>query len=156
MWLALDQGSTSSGAAAIDDAGRIRALERVKYTTRRPEPGHVETSADDIVRSILRAADSLRSRRRFEGVGLGAQRSTIVLWDRRTGKAVAPALSWQDLRAAKTLGRLGLDAAEIHRRTGLISSAHYSAVKMKWLLENVRFAQQRARDGRSSWEPTGV
>ncbi|MBI3846446.1 MAG: glycerol kinase [Planctomycetes bacterium] len=148
MWLALDQGSTSSGAALVDDRGRIRRLARVAVATRHPAPGHVEIDAEAALRTLEEAARRIGAPRTVDGVGLASQRSTVVLWDRRTGRPVAPALSWQDVRGARVLAAMRIDASAIRRTTGLVPSPHYSAVKMKWLLDRVAGARQRARSGR--------
>ena len=148
MWLALDQGSTSSGAALVDGGGRIRRLARVAVATRHPAPGHVELDAEAALRSLETAARRIDARRPLDGVGLASQRSTVVLWDRRTGRPVAPALSWQDVRGADDLASMRLDAAAVRRTTGLVPSPHYSAVKMKWLLDHVAGARRRASSGR--------
>jgi glycerol kinase len=148
VWLALDQGSTSSGAALVDDLGRIRALARAPLATRHPAPGCVEFDAEAALRSLERAARSARGRHAAAGVGLTAQRSTVVLWERRTGRPAAPALSWQDLRAAEDLAAMRLDAERVRRTTGLFPSAHYSASKMRWLLDRVPGARRGVASGR--------
>jgi glycerol kinase len=81
------------------------------------------------------------------GIGLTTQRSTVILWDRQTGRPLSAALSWQDRRAAEICGTLSASAARIRRTTGLVLSPYYAAPKLRWLLDRIPGAQRRAERG---------
>jgi len=81
------------------------------------------------------------------GVGLSVQRSTVLLWERETGRPLADALSWQDLRATELCTAMAKHASRIRRASGLPLSPHYAAPKLRWLLDHVRGAQRRAERG---------
>jgi len=143
--LALDQGTTSSRALVFDRQGAVVALAQQEFTQHFPQAGWVEHDAQEIWRSQLAVA-----RQALLRAGLGAhqlralaitnQRETTVLWDRRTGEPVAPAIVWQDRRTAAVCDALrarGL-AARIQRKTGLVLDAYFSATKLQWLLDRAR------------------
>jgi len=152
--LALDQGTTSSRALVFDRQGAVVALAQQEFTQHFPQAGWVEHDAQEIWRSQLAVA-----RQALLRAGLGAhqlralaitnQRETTVLWDRRTGEPVAPAIVWQDRRTAAVCDALrarGL-AARIQRKTGLVLDAYFSATKLQWLLDHVTGARARAEAG---------
>lgn len=150
--IALDQGSSSSRALAVDSSGKVAAMAQFPVKTRYPGPGCVEHDALDLARTQERALDSVLRRlpknAPVAALGITAQRSTVVLWDSKTGKPCAPALSWQDGRAASLVAPL-LDRREsVHERTGLYLTPYYSAPKIRYLLENVPQARDLAGAGR--------
>ena len=109
--LALDQGTTSSRSLLIDADGRIAALAQREFTQHFPRPGWVEHDATEIWETQLATmAEALRSARAtprdVAAVGITNQRETTVLWDRRTGEPVAPAIVWQDRRTAAACEQL--------------------------------------------------
>ena len=150
--IALDQGSSSSRALAIDSRGRVAAMAQVPVRTRYPGPGCVEHDALDLARTQERALDSvlrrLPKKASVAALGITAQRSTIVLWDSKTGKPCAPALSWQDGRAAPLVAPLLDRQRFVHERTGLYLTPYYSAPKIRWLLENAPQVRDLAGSGR--------
>lgn len=142
LYLVLDQGGHASRALVFDDSGRELSRHFVPVATREPQPGWVEHDAEALVQSLrdaaARAVTGLGAEAgRLVAAGLACQRSTIVCWDRPSGRALAPVVSWQDRRAAPWLARQGFDAADIHRRTGLVVSPHYGAGKLRWCLDHV-------------------
>jgi glycerol kinase len=152
--LAFDQGTTSSRAIAFGPDGRILASIQQEFRQIFPQPGWVEHDADEIWRtqrdvgSQALAAAGLRGSD-VVAVGITNQRETTVLWDRRTGRPVAPAIVWQDRRTASrcdALRHAGHEAL-FARKTGLVLDAYFSGTKLAWLLDNVPGARERATRG---------
>ncbi len=146
--LALDQGGHGSRAVLFDARGRELAAAHVPIATRRDGPDVVEHDPVELVRSLRIAAqdacDSPAVRGRpVTAAGLATQRSTIVCWERSTGRALTPAISWQDRRNAAWLARLRPLAGALRERTGLVLSPHYGASKLRWCLDH-DFGVQRA------------
>ncbi|HCC49006.1 MAG TPA: hypothetical protein DEQ38_12960 [Elusimicrobia bacterium] len=138
--IVLDQGSSSSRALAFDLEGNIRYKSQRKIEAAYPGPGRAEYDAEKLFQS---QADSLNEvlAKLPEGaevpaLGIAAQRSTVVFWDRHTGAPLAPALSWQDGRALELLGKVPVSNTKIHDLTGLYKTPYYSASKIAWALEN--------------------
>ena len=152
--LALDQGTTSSRALLIDRQGRVLAQAQREFAQHFPQAGWVEHDAQDIWRTQRRVAHEVLARarvspRQVAAIGLTNQRETTVLWDRRTGHPLAPAIVWQDRRTVgvcDALRRQGW-AGRIQRKTGLVLDAYFSATKLQWLLDHVPGARQRAQAG---------
>jgi glycerol kinase len=138
--LALDQGGQSSRACVFDGRGALLAQASVPVAESRPAPGRVEQDPEELVDSLRTAAEqALREvgSREVSACGLATQRASLACWDKGSGRALAPILSWQDTRAADWLARFEPDAREIERRTGLRLSPHYGASKIAWCLEHV-------------------
>ncbi len=152
--LSLDEGTTSARAGLYDQRGICVAMATAPFASHYPQPGWVEQDADEIWRAQL---DAIRGAMAKAGAGAGEisaigitnQRETTVVWDRRTGEPVAPAIVWQCRRTASFCGELAASAqAEtITRKTGLVVDAYFSASKIRWILENVPGARQRAEAG---------
>ena len=138
--LALDQGTTSSRALVIHQDGRILGEGRREFRQHYPEPGWVEHDPEDLIATTLEAArDAIAAAgERPTGIGITNQRETLVLWDRKTLRAVAPAIVWQDRRTAERCRELratGVES-EIRARTGLLLDPYFSATKLEWLLKD--------------------
>ena len=152
--LALDQGTTSSRAIIFDHKGSIRASAQKEFQQIFPQAGWVEHSPGEIWSSQLAVARSV-----LERAGLGAgdiaalgitnQRETTLVWDRKTGTPIHNAIVWQDRRTAKFCDELRqagyIDV--IRRKTGLVLDAYFSGSKLRWLLDNVPGARERANRG---------
>ncbi|HEU5050686.1 MAG TPA: glycerol kinase [Gemmatimonadales bacterium] len=138
--LSLDQGTTGSTALVVGDDGAILGAGYREFTQHFPEPGRVEHDAEEIFRVTLDAAREALARSRAIPTALGItnQRETIVLWDRKTLRPVAPAIVWQDRRTAERVRRLVSDGAEplLRERTGLVADPYFSATKLEWLLSD--------------------
>lgn len=153
FYLALDQGGHASRALLFDSAGGTVAEAFEPVATHRPAPDRVEHDAEELVSSLQRAvariaesASSLLDR--VAAAGIATQRSSVVCWDRDTGAALTPVISWQDRRHAAWLRQFEGRAAWIRERTGLPLSPHYGASKLRWCLDNepsVRAAHARGR-----------
>ena len=129
-------------------------MESVPIECRYPQPGWVEQDAEEIWRaqleSVLRVVARLNAgSRSITSIGITNQRETTIVWDRKTGKPIAPAIVWQCRRTAAYCNELSASPAAgvIANKTGLVIDAYFSASKIRWILENVRDARQKARDG---------
>ena len=152
--LSLDEGTTSARAALYDERGRTVAMESAPVDCRYPQAGWVEQDADEIWNAQLYAARLLLDRAgvpasEIVAAGITNQRETTVVWERATGRPVAPAIVWQCRRTAPYCAELAQSsaAADITRRTGLVIDAYFSGSKIRWILENVPGARQMARAG---------
>ena len=151
-FIALDQGSSSSRALAVDVVGHIAFASQIPIKIIQRGPGLVEHDPLDIARTQEMALDHVLSRlprnSKVLGLGIACQRSTVVFWDRKTGRPIGRALSWQDNRADGLAESLQDQKESIHHRTGLYPTPFYSAPKIHWLLQNNRAARQLAGQGR--------
>ncbi|MEU5726668.1 glycerol kinase GlpK [Micromonospora sp. NPDC047738] len=149
---AIDQGTTSSRCIVFDHRGNIISVAQREHRQIYPRPGWVEHNAEEIwqaVRSVMADAISGAGLRPGEIVALGItnQRETTVLWDRRTGRPVAPAIVWQDTRTDTLLREL-VDHAELFReRAGLPLATYFSGPKIRWLLDEIPGLRERAERG---------
>jgi glycerol kinase len=137
--LAIDQGTTGTTCLVVD--GELNVLGRGyrELEQRFPEPGWVEHDADEIWLGTLEAAaDALRdagiTAHELESIGIANQRETTVVWERATGRPVAPAIVWQDRRTAARCRTLDFDL--VRERTGLVPDPYFSATKLEWLLRD--------------------
>jgi len=159
LYLALDQGGTSSRAVLFDSVGREVAAAHVPIATRRPAAARVEHDARELLQSLRTAVrdvceSPLAAGRPIVAAGLATQRSTIVCWDRNDGAPLSPALSWQDRRNAAWLAqRLGARADWVRELTGLPLSPHYGASKMRWCLDELPEVRLALRDERLCMGP---
>src|SRR6185295_12951888 len=128
--LALDQGSSSSRTLAFDSRGTVVARSQAPVTPQHPREGWVEFDPEELVRSqaetLEAAVRGLPKGAKVAAAGLACQRSTVLFWDAKTGKCVAPALSWQDRRAVAQSDALAKKAEDIHVKTGLVLNPFYS------------------------------
>ena len=153
LYLALDQGGSASRALLFDAVGREVAAAHVPIGTRREGTDRVEHEPEELLRSLAVAAQDvcdaeLAQGRPIAAAGLATQRSTIVCWDRGTGSAVSPAISWQDRRNAAWLEQtLRSRAARVRALTGLVLSPHNGASKLRWCLDHLPDVQAAARAG---------
>ncbi|MCC7377932.1 MAG: glycerol kinase, partial [Chitinophagaceae bacterium] len=152
--LALDQGTTSSRAIIFDKKGSIKAVAQKEFAQIFPQPGWVEHDANEIWSTQLGVAAEVISKaglaaENIAAIGITNQRETTVVWDRNTGKPVYNAIVWQDRRTASFCDELrtkGLDKT-VRQKTGLIVDAYFSATKVKWILDNVDGARDKAQKG---------
>jgi glycerol kinase len=152
--LALDQGTTSSRAILFDPRGNIVASAQQEFTQHFPQPGWVEHDPEEIWSSQRASVDAVLAKAGARpgdvaAVGITNQRETTVLWDRASGKPLAPAIVWQDRRTAATCQSLKESGheAEVARRTGLLLDPYFSGTKLAWLLDHVPDARRRAERG---------
>ena len=152
--LALDQGTTSSRSILFDHDGHPVATAQREFAQHFPRSGWVEHDAEEIwatqaatIAEVLARADARVGD--LAAVGITNQRETTVLWDRRTGHPVAPAIVWQDRRTADTCARLKAEGheADVARRTGLLLDPYFSGTKLAWLLDSDATLRARAERG---------
>ena len=149
---ALDQGTTSSRAILFNQAGEIAARAQYPFRQIYPQPGWVEHDPMEIWASERRALAEITSHidpRQVAAIGITNQRETTILWDRRTGEPIHNAIVWQCRRTAPFCDELkarGLGET-IAEKTGLLIDAYFSASKIRWLLDNVPGARERAERG---------
>lgn len=158
LYLALDQGGHASRALVFDRHGAVVAKGLCEMSVAHPRDTWVEQDPEATVGSIRRAIahalDDLGARRAaIVAAGLATQRSSIVCWDRETGAALSPVISWQDRRAHAWLKEFNGHAEDIHRRTGLMLSAHYGASKLRWCLDRLPEVKQAQDRGRLAFGP---
>jgi len=143
LYLALDQGGHATRAIVFDETGVALARSSVSVPSQSPRPGTLEQNPEEVVASLGRAIEeALRAlgthaAQNIAAAGLATQRASLVCWDSRTGRALSPILSWQDLRATDLLPAYKSQAFTIRERTGLVLSPHYGALKMRWCLDHI-------------------
>ena len=152
--LALDQGTTSSRAIVFDHDGAVRGIAQREFQQIFPQAGWVEHDPRQIWSSQLEVARAALAKAGIKagdvaGIGVTNQRETTVIWDRRTGEPIHNAIVWQDRRTARfcdDLKRAG-HGEWIARKTGLVVDAYFSGSKIRWLLDHVPGARDRAQRG---------
>lgn len=152
--LALDQGTTSSRSMLFDKQGNIISVAQKEFKQIFPQPGWVEHDANEIwstqfgtmAEAVAKAHITMKQ---IAGIGITNQRETTVVWDRKTSQPIYQAIVWQDRRTAAFCDELKAanQAAIIQQKTGLIIDAYFSATKLKWILDNVEGARQKAENG---------
>ncbi len=153
--IALDQGTTSSRAVLIDRAGRMADCVQRPFQQIFPHPGWVEHNPQEILFSQLGCLTELIARhglteKDIDSIGIDNQRETAVVWDPATGQPVYNAIVWQCRRTAQMVDEIcgGEQVkAMVQAKTGLLPDAYYSASKIRWILENVAGARERAEAG---------
>ncbi len=152
--LALDQGTTSSRAILFDKQGQIVAVSQQEFTQIYPKPGWVEHHAEEIWKTQLSVAQDVlvkadTSAEDISAIGITNQRETTVVWDKNTGKPIFNAIVWQDRRTASICDALKAKGLEdyVKTNTGLVVDAYFSGTKVKWILDNVEGARQKAESG---------
>jgi glycerol kinase len=152
--LAIDQGTTGTRAIIYAREGRVLGSAYREIRQYYPKPAWVEHDAEEIWHStlaVIRKAISsagLQSSQ-IAAIGITNQRETVVLWDRRTGRPVAPAIVWQDRRTSHLCEKLKKKRIEriFRSRTGLLLDPYFSGTKIHWLLENIRGLKRRISEG---------
>lgn len=152
--IALDQGTTSSRAVLFDALGSIVGIAQQEFTQIFPQPGWVEHNANEIWNTQLGVLQKLISDNQVEpkaiaAIGITNQRETTVIWDRKTGEPVYNAIVWQDKRTApicEDLKSKGL-TGYVRENTGLVIDSYFSGTKVKWILDHVEGARQKAKNG---------
>jgi len=152
--LALDQGTTSSRAILFDEVGAIAAVAQHEFEQFYPQPGWVEHDPTEILTSQMGCAVEALVKagaepRDVAAIGITNQRETTIVWERATGKAIYPAIVWQDRRTAAQCSLLEESGAgeSVSAKTGLVLDPYFSATKIKWILDHVPGARARAERG---------
>ena len=160
--VAIDQGTTGTRCIVFDDGGRPLAAAYAEHRQLTPQPGWVEHDPEEIWTTTARvvaealgriraggSAGAASSRPPLVALGIANQRETVVIWDRRTGRPVYPAIVWQDTRTREACEALirGGAAETITARTGLPVATYFSATRLAWMLERVPGARPHAERG---------
>jgi glycerol kinase len=152
--LALDQGTTSSRAMLFNKKGEIVSVAQKEFRQIYPKPGWVEHDAQEIWSTQAGvAAEAVASAgvngKAISGIGITNQRETTVVWDRKSGKPIYNAIVWQDRRTSDYCDQLKKDghADMIQKKTGLVIDSYFSGTKVKWILDNVEGAREKAKNG---------
>jgi glycerol kinase len=152
--LSFDQGTTSSRAIIFDKKGAVKAVAQKEFTQIFPKPGWVEHDGNEIwytqlgvaTEAILKANLTIHD---IAAIGITNQRETTLVWDRNTHQPIYNAIVWQDRRTSEYCNELKEQghAINVQQRTGLVIDAYFSATKLKWILDNVEGARQKAEKG---------
>ena len=150
--LAIDQGTTSTRAVVYDLSLHPRAQAQVEVPPTYPKPGWVEHDAEALIQSVgPMVTEALEkagiSADRVAAVGITNQRETAVIWDRQTGRPIAPAIVWQDRRTAPFCEQHRTKQDWLTQHTGLVLDSYFSATKFAWLLDHVEGARKKAEAG---------
>ncbi|NOS55663.1 MAG: glycerol kinase GlpK [Cyclobacteriaceae bacterium] len=152
--IALDQGTTSSRAVLFDENGSIVGMTQQEFTQIFPQSGWVEHNADEIwntQQTVLHKliVDNSVDAKSIAAIGITNQRETTVIWDRKTGEPVYNAIVWQDKRTASICEELKSNGLTdyVREKTGLVIDSYFSGTKIKWILDNVDGARQKADRG---------
>jgi glycerol kinase len=151
---AIDQGTTSTRFMVFDANGRIVSVAQKEHRQIYPKPGWVEHDPAEIIANTLEVAQEALQRAGISAadlaaVGITNQRETTVIWEKKSGKAIANALVWQDTRVAEDVSHFAANGGQNRFReaTGLPLSTYFSSLKIRWLLNNVAGAKQKADAG---------
>ena len=152
--LSFDQGTTSSRAIVFDKQGNIVSVAQKEFRQIFPQPGWVEHDANEIwstqlgvaTEAVLKAGITTHD---IAAIGITNQRETTVVWDRKTSQPIYNAIVWQDRRTSDYCDQLKKDgsAEKIKEKTGLVTDAYFSGTKIKWILDNVEGAREKAEKG---------
>lgn len=152
--MAIDQGTTSSRAIIFDRNGKKIGSSQKEFPQYFPKSGWVEHNANEIwnsVQSVIAGAfiESGIRPEAIAGIGITNQRETSVVWDKTTGQPIANAIVWQSRQSSPIADQLKADGHTemIHEKTGLVIDAYFSATKVRWLLDNIEGAQEKADNG---------
>lgn len=150
--LSLDQGTTSSRAIVFDNSGNIISIAQKEFTQYYPKAGWVEHDPLEILDTQFSTAKEAVSKIEIQdivAIGIANQRETTVVWDKQTGKPIHPAIVWQCRRTSSYCDSLNAKgySETIRKKTGLVADAYFSGTKVKWILENVPGAREKAKNG---------
>ena len=152
--MALDQGTTSSRCILFDKKGNMCSVAQKEYKQYYPKPGWVEHDPKEIWSSQISVATEAMSKigvdaEDIHAIGITNQRETTIVWDKKTGEPVYPAIVWQCRRTADMIEKMEKDGMSelVRKKTGLIPDAYFSGTKLKWILDHVEGARERAERG---------
>lgn len=152
--IAIDQGTTSSRAIVFDDSGAIVSVAQQEFTQFFPNDGWVEHDPEEIWSSTLATAREALSQHNIAAtdvaaIGITNQRETTIVWDRKTGEPIYKAIVWQDRRTANYCEKLKAEGFEatVSAKTGLLLDPYFSGTKLKWILDEVPGARDKAEKG---------
>ncbi|WP_278952790.1 glycerol kinase GlpK [Lactobacillus apis] len=152
--MAIDEGTTSTRAMIFDHEGHKVSTSQKEFSQYFPQPGWVEHKAEEIWHAVQTTiANTIINSgirpEQIKGIGITNQRETTVIWDRKTGKPIYNAIVWQSRQTTELAEKLKADGygEMIHKKTGLIIDPYFSATKIRWILDHVEGAQEKAEKG---------
>jgi len=151
--LALDQGTSSTRAILYDKKANVIGQSQLGFSQFYPNKNWVEQDSEEIYDTQIKTVKNLLSSSKvlvseIAAVGITNQRETTIVWDKKTGKAIYPAIVWQDKRTERQCISMRDEYGELVKaKTGLIIDSYFSATKINWILDNVEGARQRAENG---------
>lgn len=152
--MAIDEGTTSTRAIIFDHAGKEVAIAQQEFRQYFPKPGWVEHDATEIWDAVRQVISDVMIKAGIEpykiaSIGITNQRETTVIWDKHTGKPIHNAIVWQSKQTAPIAEKLSAQGYKdmIHSKTGLVIDSYFSATKIKWLLDHVPGAREKAENG---------
>ncbi len=152
--LAFDQGTTSSRALVLDSKGEIRGIAQSEFPQHFPQPGYVEHNPEDIWSSQYGVANEALAKAgikstKIAAIGITNQRETTILWDRKSSKPIYNAIVWQDRRTTAICDEMKKQGFEklFTEKTGLLLDPYFSGTKIRWILENIPGAKEKAACG---------
>jgi len=153
--LSIDHGTTSSRALIVDSNLTVLAADQREFTQHYPQSGWVEHDAEEIWSTVISTVQGAMAKANVKpgelaGIGITNQRETVVIWDRETGRPIHAAIVWQDRRTGAFCDDLKAQGHEamVTAKTGLLLDPYFSATKVRWLLENVHGAREKAEQGK--------
>lgn len=154
--LGIDQGTTQTTAAIINERGEMIEKNSAQLPARFPQAGWVEQEPADIIRTVKEACAPLLAKYEISAVGFDNQGETFVVWDKDSGEAVTPAIVWQDTRGESVCKVLAsrVDLGLLRQKTGLLLDSYFSAPKLKWVFENNPDIRKRAHEGKLKFGTT--
>ena len=149
--MALDAGTTSNRCILFDKKGNIVSMAQKEFTQIYPKPGWIEHDANEIWSTQLGVSVEAMSKigataGDIAAIGITNQRETTIIWDKDTGKPIYNAIVWQCRRTADYCEAIADRQDMIRSKTGLIIDAYFSATKIKWILDNVEGAREKAKE----------
>ena len=150
--ISIDQGTTSSRAVIFSDSGELIGFKQKEFSQIFPNDGWVEHNPEEIWQSVLEVLDQSITSFNIEAsdiasIGITNQRETVVIWNKKTGKPIYNAIVWQDRRTSDFCNSLQDNQKMIQQRTGLTLDPYFSASKIRWVLNNVDGAREKAENG---------
>tara|TARA_B100001741_G_scaffold242784_1_gene203861 strand:+ start:5418 stop:6875 length:1458 start_codon:yes stop_codon:yes gene_type:complete len=150
--ISIDQGTTSSRAVIFSDSGELIGFKQKEFSQIFPSDGWVEHNPEEIWQSVLEVLDQSITSFNIEAsdiasIGITNQRETVVIWNKKTGKPIYNAIVWQDRRTSDFCNSLQDNQKMIQQRTGLTLDPYFSASKIRWVLNNVDGASEKAENG---------
>ena len=152
--MALDQGTTSSRCILFDRKGNICSVAQKEFEQHYPKPGWVEHDPMEIWASQVSVLSEAMNKiaalpEQIHAIGITNQRETTIIWDKKTGRPIYPAIVWQCRRTSERIDRLRADGMtqKVREKTGLVPDAYFSATKTEWILDQVPGARKRAQEG---------
>ena len=158
LYLVIDQGGHASRALIFNQSRQIVSEDTVDLETVRYNTNRIEHDPDALINSIVRAIRGAVSNLGdkvcgIDSIGIATQRSSIICWDKKTGVALSPVISWQDRRTAGLIERFSDHANDVHALTGLVLSPHYGATKIRWCLDHLIDVQKAREENRLACGP---